>query len=279
MQQQATSIPHLDETALVRARTVINTQKSKLDEDTLALMAEEVLVRLSESFETALQGPPIPDARQIDAFCQVLLRDNEAAAKEMITSVRNEGASLDTVYLGYFGQAARRLGEFWESDKVTFTDVTIATGHMYAIMRGLRHVIAPPLPNIHRHAFFASAPAETHTLGVTVAADLMRQRGWEIELQTHRTHDELVAAAMSSDHTIIGLSASHRKALPALTRLVVAMRIIKPNAFVMVSGPITEQEPNIGDIVDADCVVSNVPDAIEHMEQLIAEREALLTGK
>ncbi|MEO1206627.1 MAG: cobalamin B12-binding domain-containing protein [Pseudomonadota bacterium] len=275
MQNPATDFGQiLDEAALARTRTIITLQRTKLDEQALALMAEEVLVRLSESFEKTLRGPAIPNRAEIDAFCDLLIGEDEDAAHEMIVSIREDGASLDTVYLGYFSQAARRLGELWETDKVAFTDVTIASGRMYAIMRAMRHIIAAPPPSSERHAFFASAPCETHTLGVTIAADLLRQRGWEIDLETDRSHDELVAAVRRTDHNIIGLSASHSDSLVALSRLVVAMRIVKPHAFIMISGSITEAVPDISQLIDADCVVSNVPDAVEHMERILAEREA-----
>ena len=142
---------------------------------------------------------------------------------------------------------------------------------MYAIMRGLRRLIAQPDPLSSRHAFFASMPGETHTLGVTMAADLFQKRGWVVDLEVGRDHDQLVDALGHTNHAIIGLSASRPEQIATLARLIVALRIVKPNAFIMVSGQIVDAEPDIAKAVDADCASNDAQSAIAVLENLLAD--------
>ena len=115
-------------------------------------------------------------------------------AADLVLQARLNGMSVDMVYLGFLAGAARRLGERWDEDRTTSAQMTIAAGRIYAIMRGLRqaftsdHYLTPP----QEHALFVSTPGETHTLGVTMAADFFRRRGWQIDLRTGLGHHELL---------------------------------------------------------------------------------------
>ena len=47
-------------------------------------------------------------------------------------------------YLEYLALAARKLGKWWEEDRVSFLDVTLGTGRIYAIIRAVSP--ARPVP-------------------------------------------------------------------------------------------------------------------------------------
>jgi methanogenic corrinoid protein MtbC1 len=263
----------LDEDAHKAARTALKVQSRKLSEAELARLAEEVLRRLSLVLATDKVPVRHPGAEDIEAFCRALLSANEGESIFFVEKLRGAGATLETVYLGYIAGAARRLGEQWDSDTISFVDVTIAAGRMYAIMRGLRRYIGQPDPLSHRHAFFAAVPGENHTLGVTMAADLFQDRGWVVDLEFGKDHNELVDALTHTNHTIIGLSASRPEQTGPLARLIVALRIAKPNAFIMVSGQIVEADPDIAKAVDADCATNDAASAIALLEGVLTERD------
>jgi methanogenic corrinoid protein MtbC1 len=268
-QQAAT----LDVDAHKAARTALHVQSRKLSEAELAVLAAEVLRRLALVASANDGELKVPGDHEIDAFCRVLLQDKETDSIDFVEQLRVKGATLDTIYLGYIAGAARRLGEQWDADAISFFDVTMAAGHMYAIMRGLRRLIAQPNPLSSRHAFFAAVPGETHTLGVTMAADLFQKRGWFVDLEFGKGHDELVDELAYTNHTIIGLSASRPDQIGPLVRLIVALRIVKPNAFIMISGQIVDAEPEIAKAVDADCATNNAAAAIEILEGIVTDRD------
>jgi methanogenic corrinoid protein MtbC1 len=257
----------IDANAFLRAQSVISAHQSAFPEPALRVLTQEVLSRLARRLANVpLPADLIPQVK-IDEFCNALLADDDEPAHELIAKHRREGASLETVYLGYIARAARRLGERWDLDEVTFMEVTIAAGRMFAIMRGLHPVIVPEPGSSDRHALFASVPGETHTIGISMAADMFRQRGWRIDLETGRDHDELVAALENSNHRIIGLSASGAEQIVALARLVIALRICKPHCVILASGQITEEVADLANLTGVDIVVGDIHAAIAELEQ------------
>lgn len=267
--------PDLDLEAVRRAQTIVSIQRKRLPTEALHVLAREVLQRVAHRAASAARPDRAPSADELEAFCDDLTKlDDDGAAARTIGRARREGATLDCVYLGWLAPASRRIGERWEADATSIVSTNVAAGRIYAILSGLRRAFAPPEANGRRHALFASTPGEAHTIGVTMAADMFRQRGWSIDLALGRTHDELVELLRGSDHAIIGLSASRADTTAQLARLVLALHICKPWAKVLVCGRIAELDPDIAGVVGADGAAADAPSAIEQMERLVERQNA-----
>lgn len=256
----------IDREALEKARGVFRLRENRLPDNAVHALAAEVMARLER--RASVSDEVAPRDSEIGALCDALLAVREDAAAEMVQQARLDGMSVDMIYLGYLAGAARELGKRWDEDRATSMQLTIAAGRIYAIMRGLRQafVLDQVLRPEQQRAVFASTPGENHTLGVTMAADFCRRRGWQIDLKTGLTHQQLVAALDHKDYPIIGLSASSQRMIFPLARLIVALRISNPGAWIMVSGKITELEPDILTLVDADGVASEAEAALEQMQ-------------
>jgi methanogenic corrinoid protein MtbC1 len=89
---------------------------------------------------------------------------------------------VEDVCLDHLAPAARCLGEWWETDRLPFTDVTMATARIQSMLRrmptGRGHIAA----FAGNGAVFCAVPGEQHTLGVMMAADLFRRNGWDVGL-------------------------------------------------------------------------------------------------
>ena len=196
------------------------------------------------------------------------------AALRFIEDRRAEGVTRYDIYLGYIGAAARCLGERWDEDRLSFFEVTTGTGHLYALMRALRAEQPSSLSSFdtRRCALFTTVPGEDHGLGITVAADLFREAGWEIDLQTDTDYDGLIAHIECTEPHIIGLSLSSAGRLDALVRLVVAMRIVMPNAIIGVAPGRGLDAEMVRDLVDIDLVFEDAPSAFDELERLIRLR-------
>lgn len=238
-------------------------------------LAGDVLRHLAGTPER--QGPfEIPEIgeKEIVAFCGALVRPGPEAALRFIEARRAEGVTRMGVYLGYICAAARRLGEGWERDEYSFLDVTTGTGHLYALMRALRAERPPgTMPyDARRFALFATVPGEDHSIGITVAADMFRERGWEIDLVTRAGHDALVAQVARTEPRIIGLSLSTEERFDALARLVVAMRLVAPEAIIGVAPAEGLDGGKITEIVDIDLLFGGAVSACADLERMIDAR-------
>lgn len=254
------------------ARAALKLKKSVLPDAVVKDLAQEVVQRLVTRMHPYRNPDAQPTQDEVDEFCDALLAGDASLAPELVRRARRVGVPLETVYLGTLAGAARTLGERWDRDEISFLTLTVAAGRMFAIMRELRFDIASARTAqvLDRTALFATVPGETHTLGITMAADLFRDKGWRIDLRTGLDHDGLMAAMDDKPYAIIGLSAGEPSMIAELTRVMVAIRVLHPAAYVLVSGQIVQAMPNLNALIRADSVIGNAPDAIKVLDAFAA---------
>ncbi len=259
-----------------KAWNVFHPKSTRLHDQATRALAVEVLSRMEQSRRAnPMISAAHPSRVELDALCDALLRSDEGAASALILQAHQSGVSIDLIYQGYLSGAAQQLGQMWDDDKVSSSEVVIGAGLIYGLMRSMRRLFgaeAAVLPDEFRAAF-ASTPGETHTLGVTMAADLLRRHGWQIDLMVGLDHDALVDRISQHPFPIIGLSASSSRMIFPLARLIVALRLSNPGAWIMVNGKITELEPDILTLVDADSIANDLVSAEAQMEARMTPKE------
>lgn len=239
--------------------------KEHLPASSVESLALEIIRRLRTRADDVSIENPSDD--QIEHLCHALLAPDDGAGAQYIHDARIGGATVETVYLKYLAGAARNLGAWWDEDLVSFADVTIGTSRMYAIMRAMRHDFTTVLP-VRRSAVFASAPGETHTLGVRMAADLFRKEGWEIDLKLGMTHEALVSEIGQTSASLVGISAAGKHSVDAVSRLIVALRVSNPNTAIFIGGHVVELAGEVVALLDADGMASDVDTARTVMAEI-----------
>lgn len=259
----------LDRQKLAIAFSEIDVIRKTLPPSALSALAQEVVKRVAVNLNVTLPLGVVPSSEEIDALCTALSSPDDGAAITLIEEAQRKGAGYETLYRFYLAEASRRLGTWWDEDKVSFYRVTIAAGRIYAILRILRLQKQMPTPDLRRAAMFAAVPGENHTLGIAIAADLARDRGWDVELFLGHAHDELVEVLSKRETQLIGLSASTKRSLPALMKLIVAIRISKPKAKILICGPMATSDFGFDGVMKADAAASDFDSALALMESLV----------
>ena len=247
----------------------IRTLGHKMPEETLELLAREVLDRLANQADKKVLPDSLTQNQEIERLCQNLISKDPMAGLRLVTELRDSGVDLDTLYLTYLVGAARKLGLWWDEDFITFIEVTTGTSRIYSIMRGLNPLFASSLEFPHRCAIFASCPGETHILGVKIASDLFRKDGWDIELKIGRSHDELIEEIRESKSLLIGLSAAGEHSLPVLAKLIVAIRVVRPECLILVSGNIVNVCNELVYLMTPDALALGYEEAAAEMSKLL----------
>jgi methanogenic corrinoid protein MtbC1 len=265
-----------DQQLFERTAALFASKRRDFSPDAIKVLANDIVVRLARS---APQGPSFAridiSDENITAFCDVLIQPEPDAALEFITARRAEGITRQGVYLGYIAVAARRLGEGWDESRLSFADVTYGTGHLYALMRALRAERPAPSKTVdqRKHALFATVPGEDHGIGITMATDLFRDDGWDIDLKTDTDHDGLIAYVERTQPRIIGLSLSTPRRLDALVRLVVAVRLVMPYAIIGVAPAGDMDAERVRALVDIDLLFEDACSACAELDRLIVLRD------
>ena len=239
----------------------ITTLKARLPDHAVVSLASEVIRRVSIRSPVLGIKAPEPSPSEIEHLARALISKDEGAGAKLVLNARESGMDIETVYLLYLADAARLLGEWWDNNRVNLAEVAIGTSRIYSIMRASNHLFFPKGTFSQKSAVFASAPNETHTLGIRMAADLFRKDGWDIDLMIGRSHDELVEDIAQSHHYLIGLSSAGRHSSGDLAKLIVALRLSKPTAFIMVSGQIVNDARDIVSVLDADGIANDYESA------------------
>jgi methanogenic corrinoid protein MtbC1 len=256
------------------AASVFRLKRDALAPAAVETLARDIVQRLAElPPQTAGSEAAQVSDESVAAFCAALVEPGPEAALAFIEARRAEGMTRAGVSLGYVAAAARRLGADWDADRLSFVEVTAGTGHLYAVMRALRQTSAPVDAGPLRAALFATVPGEAHGLGITVAADLFRDAGWSIDLQIGADHDALVAHAERTQPHVVGLSLSTEQRLDALARLVVALRLVVPQALVGVAPAEDMDAERLCALADIDLVFGDAPGALAELERLMALRD------
>lgn len=239
-----------------------------LPEDLVVDLAREVILRVASIEQVLEHVPHTASEEDLKALCYAFVSDDAKAGAAIISGLRADGVMPEDIYLKQLAAAARMLGDMWVNDEMTFSQVTVGTGRMFAIMRSMRHLFEPTIPVQDKTAIFASVPGEDHTLGVHMAADMFRKDGWEISLKVGMDHDQLVTEIQQAPSGIVGLSISGEHSIEALSRLVVALHIACPHAILLVSGSNVDEVQPILSLMGLDGVASTIEEAQEQLNGL-----------
>jgi methanogenic corrinoid protein MtbC1 len=69
------------------------------------------------------------------ALATALCDDMTDTADLMVSDLIDAGLSVEEVCLDHLAPAARCLGEWWETDRLPFTEVTMATARIQSMLR------------------------------------------------------------------------------------------------------------------------------------------------
>lgn len=199
-----------------------------------------VLAHRGEAVETPCEGARgAPTEAEIIDFARVVVAQDLDAALARVDGFAQAGLGLESIYMELIAPTARMLGENWQTDLYTFSDVTAGLGTLQKLVQVLGPSFAPDAP--HRGlCVLVAAPGEQHTLGLFLVGEFLRRAGWGIELVPGMSQEELVALVSTTHVAMVGFTVSVTDHLPALGHTIAAVRAQSRNQDlpIMVGGAI-----------------------------------------
>jgi len=250
--------------------TTDGSQKSRLDLVIEAEIIPRLMVAHSISVgQVAYQDPPVQttlDEVDIDAFIRHVLKDDIAVAFAFIDALRDQGLPMESVFLDILTPAARRLGTLWETDDVTFADVTVGLSKLQQILRVLSpgSGVDEDARPVGRRILLAAVPGDQHTFGVFMVEEFFRRAGWDVVTCVMESSSELAELVSAEPFDVIGFSTSNDELIPVLERDV--PRLVKgsrnPEIRILVGGGCFRDNPALVKQVGADGTAADGREAV-----------------
>jgi len=229
-----------------------------------------------EMYDTLEGGGPRSEVRQkdVEEFAGFLIGNDVDGASKVVSRVRAVGYDDEGCLLHLFAPAARYLGECWEKDEASFTDVTIGLGCLQLMMR--RDFGDPEPKNISPLPFRArllAAPGEQHTLGILLIERAYRERGWQTNGGQCASWAALRREVSQTHFDALGISVSTTRVVGQLEGQIKRLRTaaLNPDLIVIIGGSALEGDDFDSDAArfGADVISSAELDVIQATERLI----------
>lgn len=199
--------------------------------------AVEALARLALARLAERSGRNDLSPAFLESFCTLLLEGNYRATERILETMTGGRAGYAEAADGILAAAARHLGEKWQEDGASFGEVAVAVAQIFRLNQafGQRHT---PWTRVsgQRLAIFATLPAQAHNLGIVLAAEAFRQRGWQVKLLLDTTGKDVVERVRRMRPEVVGLSVSVNDRRHQVEYLVGELRALPLRFRVLVGG-------------------------------------------
>ena len=237
------------------------------------MVESEIIPRLMLAHRNAppTTVPPVdPDSllgpRTIETFARMVVSKDSDSLITFVGQLLQAGATLEAVYTQLLVPAARRLGDYWDEDSASFTDVTVGLGRLQQVVRamGWKSPGTDGATRFSRSAFFAPGPNEQHVFGLFIVEDFFRRAGWSTWVETSTHLPDMIDTVRSHWFDMFGMSVNADTHLDEVTSAIRAIKAASrnPNIFVMVGGRLFLEQPDLVSVVAADATAASGSEAL-----------------
>jgi MerR family transcriptional regulator, light-induced transcriptional regulator len=262
-----------------RYRTRARSQRDKSDH--LARLVEgEIIPRLmlvhaQANSNVTPKGVVELGSETTEKFALYTLSTGHESLLAIIGGLLQQGVSMEAIYLDLLGPTARRLGEFWSDDQVSFADVTIALGRLQQVVRelSLHGPVDKGAASNGRAALFAPAPGEQHTFGIVIIEEFFRRSGWRTWTELSGAIDEIVGAVQAHRFDVFGMTCSSDERLDQIAPMIMSIRRASRNRdiSVMVGGRLFLDRPELVAKIGADAMAADAKEAVLKAEVAVRQ--------
>ena len=246
--------------------------------DSVSSVAEQALIFLASRNSHALA--PLNEfflAQLHDASIGIIPKTCLEVAEDMM----GNGVRPEDIADRYVPAAARKLGEEWSDDDLSFSTVSMGTSRLQALLRKLGpdwSADTAPNPLVADSAALVIVTAESHhTLGSMVLAGQLRRAGLSVRLSVGAKTDSIVSMIQNGEFEAVMISASIVESIGDVKEVVSAIRsTVVPAPPIVIGGTILDQISDIQTLTGADLTTNDVREALDFCN-LMAKASRLAT--
>lgn len=211
----------------------------------------------------------------VAVFAELVLHEDDRAVRDCVIALRDRGVPTEAIFLELLSPVARHLGEMWERDLCTFTEVTVGLGRLQKVLRenssaGSQFGHGGRSEQSQR-ILLMPCPGEQHTFGLSLVAELFHRAGWDV-VTCFLATDAAATMVKKDWYDVVGFSLGSEAGVP---RLRAAMELVRqvsqnPRLPIIAGGPIFLLHPEYGEQIQADAIITNGAHAPSQADKLVA---------
>lgn len=269
-QQESTEAPALDTgkvLAMVKGIGRVNQTGNRdwIEDRLLNTILETGALELKPHSSAHLTWQIIED--HADGFVALITRDGPQKTEQYIAELLNLGMGIDLIVLELIPRIARKLGDQWISDSLSFTEVTIATGRLQKLIYSLDHLYQETRTSSSTaHSILVTAsPGSHHTLGPLILSNYFTWAGWNVLSESTPTQQYIEKTVASKSLTAVAISIADYDQLDQLPALIQSIRnkSLNPAIIVLTGGSLYNADAMSFGHIKAD-IKSNTPEEALH---------------
>ena len=178
---------------------------------------------------------------------------------------------------------AREIGRRWEEDTLSFSQVTVASTRLQELVRNSASAYVNRQVGMRNRlttkALFVVPETENHSIGGIVAARRAQREGLIVDLSIAQSDEEVVAQALNTETSCIGISIASRRQIQPVGDLIKRLHDSLPDCVVVVGGNVLNICDDVRKACEADQVTNDIQAAVEffaeHSSQLLQKQQVL----
>jgi methanogenic corrinoid protein MtbC1 len=248
------------------------------------LIEGEIIPRLlmahrdAPASEVISMNTGVIDPAELDRFSRQVMVADLGTLLDHIELLIRRGVGVETIYFDLLSPAAKRLGEMWEADDCTFTDVTIG-------LCRLQQLVYEFADRVHvesgggdgRTALFALTPGDHHSFGLVLVVEYFRRAGWRTVCMPDATAQDLIDTVRSERFDLVGFSMANERWLDILPPVIADVRAASVNTDlkVIVGGRAFENDPSRVAQVGADHTAGDAREAVRIVDAIFRRQQSV----
>lgn len=169
-------------------------------------------------------------------YLNALLAGKHAECRSMVQSLIDRRIDLKDLYAHLFQRSMYRVGELWESNKITVAKEHLAT----SITESLLNLVYPMMfatQRVGKKAIISCSANEFHQIGGKMVADIFEFNGWDgFFLGANTPPEDMVALIHETQPEVVGLSLSLLSNAANLKKSIESIRSDFPKVSIWVGG-------------------------------------------
>jgi MerR family transcriptional regulator, light-induced transcriptional regulator len=209
----------------------------------------------------------------VAVFAELVLHDDDQAVRDCVLTLRDRGVPIEAIFLDLLSPVARHLGEMWERDLCSFTEVTVGLGRLQKVLRENSAAFGQfkqDQSEPGRRILLMPCPGEQHTFGLSLVAELFHRAGWEV-VTCFLATDAAAVMVKKDWFDVVGFSLGSETGVPKLRAAMALVRQVSqnPRISIIAGGPIFLLHPEFGEQIQADAIITDGADAPALAEKLV----------